>query len=55
MTEQQCIIAYDHDDDLDECAVCGWPNNEITKVVTNEDVVKKINMLNWWMRENCHG
>ena len=22
--EEGCPIAYDHTDDLDECAVCGW-------------------------------
>lgn len=24
MSDLRCPIAYDHTDDLDECAVCGW-------------------------------
>lgn len=24
MSIESCPIAYDHTDDLDECAVCGW-------------------------------
>lgn len=24
MSQELCPVAYDHNDDLDECMVCGW-------------------------------
>lgn len=50
MTEQVCLIAYD----LDECAVCGWPNRNA--VAPNDNInsgmVRKIKGELWTVEYN---
>lgn len=41
-----CPIAYDHTDDLDECAVCGWGRPEPPPPRSGQDVEGWIKALN---------
>ena len=58
MSESNCFYARDHGI-VDECDYCGWfiEHDKESKEVgpTNPSIIASINMLNAWMRDNCHG
>lgn len=45
-----CPIAYDHTDDLDECAVCGWTGTEPPAPPSGQDVV---GWIRWFNANSC--
>jgi hypothetical protein len=46
----QCPIAYDHTDDLDECAVCGWTGAEPKAPRSGQDVE---GWIRWFNANSC--
>lgn len=45
MTDR-CPIAYDHNDDRDECAVCGWTGIPAALTPSGQDVEGWIRVFN---------
>lgn len=46
MADVFCPVAYDHDDDLDVCAVCGWTGTPEPAPQAAVDVAARVAVLN---------